>query len=98
MDGCQTEHVKLRTSVCALSILLFAVACGDRNDDAPAIYEDAINEMVCFNPGTTFEEMDAETRAYAEQQGLSAEDVARDVVLGAREVISVDGEFGRPCR
>ncbi len=85
--------------MCALSILLFTIACGNTNNDtAPATYEDAINEMVCFNPGTTFEEMDAETRAYAEEQGLSPEDVARDLVLGARENISIDGEFGKPCR
>lgn len=91
--------MKLRTLVCSLSILLFVVACGDTGSDAaPPTYEDAIDEMVCFNPGTTFEEMEAKTRAYAEEQGLPPEDVARDLVLDAREKISIDGEFGKRCR
>ncbi|MFZ2528662.1 MAG: hypothetical protein WAX14_13585 [Rhodococcus sp. (in: high G+C Gram-positive bacteria)] len=89
--------MKLRRSVCVLSIPLFTAACGD-TAAAPATYDDAIDELVCSNPGTTFEDMDAETCAYAERQNMPPEDVAREAVPGEREEISVDGEFGGPCR
>lgn len=80
------------------ALLLVGCGSGDKGESVPATYEDAINELVCFNPGTTFEEMDRETRAFAEQENLSIDEVARNGVMQAREYVSVDGEYGVPCR
>jgi hypothetical protein len=79
-------------------LLLVGCGSGDKDESLPATYEEAINELVCFNPGTTFEEMDREARAFAAQKNLSIDEVARKSVMEARENVSVDGAFGVPCR
>ncbi|MET4612389.1 hypothetical protein ABIC28_003381 [Rhodococcus sp. PvR044] len=83
-----------------LVVPLLVTGCGDERAEhpRPATYEEAINELVCFNPGTTFEEMDRNAREFAQEQGLSVEEVAQNGVMEARENVSVDGEFGKPCR
>ncbi|MFC9519013.1 hypothetical protein ACFTSD_25055 [Nocardiaceae bacterium NPDC056970] len=84
----------------ALALALALTACGGSDDtEQPSTpsYEDMITELACFNPGTTYDEMDAAMREAARELDTPLETVTHSSVLQSREYISIDGKYGKPC-